>query len=72
MYDFMKKVLENVEKELTISKVEKNRFHFTGLNVAAVRDGIEVLMDDYVQSLKGINEIRKADMDEELIRVDMK
>ena len=36
------RLLKQLEKELTASKVERDRFHFTGVDVTAVRDGIEV------------------------------
>ena len=39
------------------------------MDVTSVEDGIEISMDDYVQSLK---EIRKANHDEELTKLEMK
>ena len=40
--DFIEKVLEKVERELTVSKVERDKFCSTRLGVAAVEDKIEV------------------------------
>ena len=40
--DFIKKVLEMVEKELTVSKVEKDNFCYTGLDISTVMDGFEI------------------------------
>ena len=34
--DFIKEVLEMVERELTVSKVEKDNFRFTGLDISTV------------------------------------
>ena len=59
--DFMEMALVDVGRELTISKVEKDKFCFTGLYIASVKDGIEVSMDGFVQSLKEIKEIRKGE-----------
>ena len=49
--DFIKDVLDMVETELTISKVKKDNFHFTGLDIFTVEDGIEIEMADYVVSI---------------------
>ena len=70
--NFVEMILDNIKRELTISKVERNKFRFTGFDIASVEDGIEILIDDYVQSLKDIKEIRKAEQDEELSRLEMK
>ena len=70
--DFVEKIFDHVERKHTISKVKRDRFCFTGVDVAALGDGIGVLMDDYIQSLKDIKDIRMAEQDEELSRVEMK
>ena len=70
--DFVEKVLEEVERELTISKIERDKFYFTGLDVATVEDRITVSMNDYMQSVKDMKDIRKVDHDEELSRLEMK
>ena len=41
-------------------------FRYTGIEVAAVEDGIEIEMEDYVESLEEVTEIRKADRYEDL------
>ena len=48
---FIDEVLEMVEKELTVSKVKKDNFHFIGLDISLVDDSIEIEMADYVESL---------------------
>ena len=70
--DFIKEVLETVGKELTVSKIERDRFRYTGIDVSAVNDGIEIEMEDYVKSLEEIKEIRKADRDEYLTKAELK
>ena len=44
--DFIKKVLEMVEKELTVSKVEKDNFWYTGLDISTVMDRFKIEMAD--------------------------
>ena len=55
--DFIKEVLETVDRELTVFKIERDKFRFTGIDVCAVNDGIEIKMEDYVDSLEEIKEI---------------
>ena len=38
--DFIKKVIDHVGRELTVSKIEENCFRFTGLDIKVVDDGI--------------------------------
>ena len=64
--EFVAEVISKVEKQLTVSKVEKDKFWFTGLDVCTVGDGIQISMEDYVQSLEDVQNIRKAERDEEL------
>ena len=70
--DFIKKVLEMVEKELTVSKVEKDNFCYTGLDISTVTDGFEIKMADYVDSLEDVKEIRKTDKDDDLTKQEIK
>ena len=69
---FVEEVLEIVDQQLTVSKVERDKFRFTGLSINVMEDGIEVDMDDYMNSLKDIKDIRKAERDEELTKLEMK
>ena len=70
--DFIKEVLETVARELTVSKIERDSFRYTGIDVSAVDNGIEIEMEDYVVSLEDVQEIRKADRDESLTKVELK
>ena len=56
--DFIQRVLDQVEHKWTVSMVEKDTFRFTRLDVKAMEDGIEISMNDYMQSLKDIKEIQ--------------
>ena len=55
-----------------MSKIEEDCFRFTGLDIKKVDDGIEVSMKDYAESLEDIGEIRMADRDELLTKLEMK
>ena len=50
-----------VEKELTVSKVEEDKFRYTGLDVNVISDGIEISMEEYAKSLQSLTDIRKVD-----------
>ena len=69
---FIKEVLETVKRELTISKIERDNFRYTGMDISTVKDGIKREMVDYVDSLRDIKEIRKVDRDEDLTKMEIK
>ena len=69
---FIKEVLETISRELTVSKIERDNFRYTGIDVSAMNDGIEVQMEDYVESLEEMKEIRKADREEDLTKLELK
>ena len=69
---FINLILEKLTKTLTVSKVEKNSFRFTGIDVKKVSDGIEISMEDYSNSIEEVMEIRKVKKDEPLTKVEMK
>ena len=52
--------------------IEKYKFRYTGIDVIAIEDRIEIKMEDYVESLEEVKEIRKADRDEDLTKAEMK
>ena len=70
--DFIKEVLGTISRELTVSKIEKDKFRYTRIDVSVVEDGIEVEMEDYVDSLEEIKEIRKADRNEDITKEELK
>ena len=63
---FINEVLETVSRELTVSKIERDNFRYTGIDVKTVENGVEVEMKDYVDSLEEVKEIRKADREDPL------
>ena len=58
-------------RELTVSKIEKDKFRYTGIDVSVVKDGIKVQTGDYMDSLKKIKEIQKADRDDDLTKAEI-
>ena len=69
---FINKDLDVISRELTVSKVERDSFRNTGIDVSKRDDGIEIKMEDYVESIEEVKEIRKADREEELTKLEMK
>ena len=65
-------VLETVGRELIVSKIEKDKFRYIGIDVTTMEDDIKIEMEDYVESLEEVKEIRKADRDEDLTKAEMK
>ena len=62
-----------MEETLTISKVKtQDRFQFIGLDICALEDSTKISMEDYVQSLEDVVNIRKADCDDDLMRMEIK
>ena len=61
---------EEIRKTLDISKVENDKFRFTGIDVEKVDDRIEISMNDYAASLEDI-EVREDVSDEKLSRDEM-
>ena len=59
--NFLEKVKKGISDTLTISKVEKDKFRFTGWDIERYKDQIKVSMKDYANSLEEILDIRKED-----------
>ena len=70
--DFINEVLETVSRELTVSKIEKDNFRYTGIDVKTVEDGIQIEMEDYVESLEEVKEIWKANRDDPQTKTELK
>ena len=71
--DFVKRTIDHIGRELTVSKIEEDCFRFTGLDIKKVDDGIEVSMEDYAESLEDIKEIRKVeDQNDPLTKLELK
>merc|ERR1712002_463743 len=67
--EFVKRIVKGVSEKFTVSKVEEDEFRFTGLDVKAKNEKIEVSMEDYAGSVEPIEEIRKAERTENLMKL---
>ena len=65
-------IIENIKKELTVSKVEKDKFRFTGVDFKRTPDSIVMSMEDYAASLTKIDHFREAPKEEGLSKVEHK
>ena len=54
-----------------MSKVDEDKFRLTGLDVKAGNGKIDVLMEDYANSVEEIKEIRKADRADKLTNTEL-
>ena len=49
---FIEDILGLINDQLKVSKVERGKFRFTGIDIEEKPDGIHISMEDYVQSIK--------------------
>ena len=70
--EFVGMINDLLKKNFTISKVESSEFRFTGIDIFKTKEGIEVSMEDYAQSIEEIKEIRKVGNNESLTKTEYK
>ena len=70
--NFIDHILKKLNETLTVSKVECDSYRFTGIDVKRVREGIELSMEDYANSIKEIQEIRKVKKDKYFMDIELK
>ena len=63
---FLDSLETEVGKILNVSKVERDKFRFTGIDVEKSGDRIRISIEDYAESIQGVDEIRTGDMTEDL------
>ena len=68
---FMEEVMNKLREKLKVSKVEKNKFRFTGVDIAKTEKGITISMEDYAASMNYVEEIRDVKGDELLTRTEL-
>ena len=56
--DFVKRIVTGIKERFTVSKVEEDKFRFTGLDVKAKNGRIEISIENYADSAEEIKEIR--------------
>ena len=64
---FVEKVTKEISDNLDVSKVEDDKFKYTGIDIKKVENGIEISMDEYAESMEEIK-IREGKSDKELTR----
>ena len=69
---FIDRILRKLESKLTVSKIEKDKYRFTGIDVLKVCDGVELSMEDYSSSLEEITEVRREKKEELLTKSELK
>ena len=67
---FLDELEKKIRKELNVSKVEKNKYRFTGIDIEKKKDGIVMSMEDYAESIEEIKEIRKEKKTEMLMKIE--
>ena len=58
--DFVDEIVKGVSERFTVSKVEKRKFRYTGLDVESRGKEVELSMEDYAKSLDEVKEISKS------------
>ena len=70
---FIDRVMNGIQKVLTVSKVERDSFCFTGIDVSSKKDSIEISMEAYSKSIVTIENIREnVKKSERLTKVELK
>ncbi len=70
--EFVERIVNGIKEKFTVSKIEEDKFRFTGLDVKVEDGKVQVSMEDYADSVNEIKEIRKADRTEKLTRAELK
>ena len=70
--DFLLSMTKKVKETLNISKIEEDRFRFTGIDVKKEGDTIVISMEDYADSIQELKEIRKGDKNDPLTLLENK
>ena len=63
--EFLDGLETEVSKVLNGSKVERDKFRFTGIDIEKYEDRIRISMEDYAESMQGVDEIRTGTVTDE-------
>ena len=69
---FLEEIEELLSKRFKLSKIERKKFRFTGVDIVQQDDRIEVSMEDYAKSLEKITVFRKAKVSDLLNDAELK
>merc|ERR1712101_37676 len=64
--EFVERIVNGIKEKFTVSKIEEDKFRFTGLDVKVEDGKVQVSMEDYADSVNEIKEIRKDKWGEEV------
>ena len=70
--DFIEEVITKVQNELTVSKIEKNVFRFTGVDISKQKDYIKMSMNESANSVEDLEDVRNVKSEEKLSAQEMK
>ena len=70
--EFLDDLEKKIKKTLNVSKVEKDKFRFTGIDVERSAGRIKLSMEDYADSIEEIGEVRAGEKSDELTKVENK
>ena len=70
--DFGQKIIDAIALHLTISKIEKNKFRFTGVDFHRTDESITISMEAYAHSIEKIEQFRACKKEEELTKTEHK
>ena len=65
-------IVQTIGKEIEVSKVEQNKFRFTGIDFEKTNSHIKISMEDFAQSLPKVEHIRKENKESPLIQTEHK
>ena len=69
---FIEDILGLINDQLKVSKVERGKFRFTGIDIEEKPDGIHISMEDYVKSIQLILIFRDAPDSSDLTSTEIK
>ena len=69
--NFITETIDIVTAELKVSKVERDHFRFTGVDIVKHDTGITMSMNEYASSIEDLGEIRNVSNDEKLSKQEM-
>ena len=70
--EFIDDLVQSIKRELTVSKIEKGSFRFTGVDIERMDDGIVVSMEEYAESIESLDNIRKTTATDRLTEAELK
>ena len=70
--EYSPKIIDTISKSLTISKIDKDSFRFTGVDFTRTNDSITISMEDYTNSQTKIDHFRTGPKEDPLTKIEHK